>query len=510
MKTIWIIGDQLPPGNSALPLASKESDHILIIESRNRGHYLKYHKKRLALIYSGLRHCALEMASEGWKVDHYPLENTVDYETGIRRHLEKYPKSEILVAEPNDWPTGEVVRKLAKKYPITTVPTTQFLLAREEFREWAGDKKQILMEHHYRRMRVKTGYLMEQVDGKMEPVGGTWNLDHENRKTYKDWLKDGSSLPPKRLTFPPDATTKKVLASIEKEFPEHPGSTEGFDLPVTRQQALAGLKDFIDHRLGRFGDYEDLMIADEHTLFHSVLTPPLNLGLLTPAECVEHALKAYKKGLVPLNSVEGFVRQIIGWREFINGVYWRQMPGYRDVNALQAERALPTFFYTGETEMNCLRQTVRQVIDTGYNHHIQRLMVLGNFLLLAGIQPKEALNWFLEMYVDAWDWVMAANVLGMVLYADGGYMATKPYAAGSGYISKMSNYCEGCKFRTDVKTGETACPFNYLYWNFFDQHGDYFEKNMRVAMPLRTWNKKTPAEQKAVRESAERFLAGLK
>ncbi len=509
MKTIWILGDQLPPGNSALYQASSKTERILIIESRNFGHHLKYHKKRLSLVYSGLRHCALEMRATGWQVDHYPLEDTVDYETGIRQHLKRHPKAQIYVAEPNDWPTAEVVRLLAKKYPITTVPTTRFLLARNDFKEWAADKKQLLMEHHYRAMRQKTGYLMEKIDGKMEPVGGTWNLDHANRKTYKDWVKDGSPLPHPRRRFPPDATTRAVLATIEREFADHPGSTEGFDLPVTRQDALLALEDFITHRLGKFGDYEDLMIEGEPTLFHSVLTPSLNLGLLTPAECVEAAIDAWKKGRAPLNSVEGFVRQIIGWREFINGVYWQKMPAYREVNALEATRPLPSFFYTGDTKMNCLRETLGQVIDSGYNHHIQRLMVLGNFLLLAGIRPQEALNWFLEMYVDAWDWVMAANVLGMVLHADGGAMATKPYAAGSGYISKMSNYCAGCQYRTDEKTGDTACPFNYLYWNFFDQHAAFFEKNIRVAMPLNSWKKKTPAAQKAVRDSAKKFLANL-
>ena len=505
MHSIWIIGDQLSLTNSALVAANKKTDVVLIIESRNRGNFLKYHKKRLVLVYSGMRHFAETLRTEGWQVDHYPMEDTADYEAGIQNHLAKFPKTSIRLAEPNDWPTAEVVRKLGKKYPITTVPTAQFLLSRADFASWAGDKKHLVMENHYHRMREKTGYLMS--DGK--PEGGQWNLDHDNRKTYRDWVKDGQPTPPARKIFPPDAMTQKVMEAIEREFPDHPGSIAHFNYPVTRSDALLALKDFIDHRLGQFGDYEDLMVEGQATFFHSVLTPPLNLGLITPAECVEAAIEAYKNGRAPLNSVEGFTRQIIGWREFINGVYWHQMPDYKLVNALGAERPLPEFFYTGKTDLRCLQQTLSQTIDLGYNHHIQRLMVLGNFFLLTGIRPDESLRWFLEMYVDAWDWVMAANVLGMVLYADGGYMATKPYAAGSGYISKMSNHCQNCRYKPEIKTGPQACPFNYLYWNFFDQHMDRFEKNMRVAMPVRSWKKKTPTEQKAVRDSAKAFLDAL-
>jgi deoxyribodipyrimidine photolyase-related protein len=244
-------------------------------------------------------------------------------------------------------------------------------------------------------------------------------------------------------------------------------------------------------------------------IFHSVLTPMLNIGLLSPRECVDAAVAAYDKGHAPLASVEGFVRQIIGWREFINGVYWHRMPGYEDLNALQAERPLPQWIYTGETEMNCLRQVIHQVVETGYNHHIQRLMVLGNFFLLGGFSPRAVLRWYLEMYVDAHDWVMAANVIGMVLHADGGYMATKPYAAGAGYINKMSNYCSGCRYRPDKRTGPDACPFNYLYWNFFATHQKRFTHNPRVGMMIKTWGKKPAAEQSEIRGQASDFLDAL-
>jgi deoxyribodipyrimidine photolyase-related protein len=251
-----------------------------------------------------------------------------------------------------------------------------------------------------------------------------------------------------------------------------------------------------------------MMAEGEPFLFHSVLTPVLNLGLLTPRECVEAAIVAYEKGVAPLNSVEGFVRQIIGWREFINGVYWLRGPVYKELNELGAERPLPAWAYTAKTQMNCLRHVLRQTLDLGWNHHIQRLMVLGNFFLLAGVRPQESLRWFNEMYVDAFDWVMAANVIGMSQHADGGFMATKPYISGSGYIRKMSNYCQGCSYDADTKTGPTACPFNYLYWNFIDTHADRFAKNPRMAALVSGWLKRKEHDKAAVRESAAQFLAG--
>jgi len=270
---------------------------------------------------------------------------------------------------------------------------------------------------------------------------------------------------------------------------------------------LRWLESFVATRLAGFGPWEDLMVEGEALLFHSVISPLINLGLLTPRECIEQAIAAYARGAAPLNSVEGFVRQIAGWREFINGVYWLKMPEYAGVNGLDAQRPLPDFFYTGETDMNCLRQCVTQVKATGFNHHIQRLMVLGNFLLLGGVRPAEALRWYLEMYVDAHDWVMAANVLGMVLHADGGFMATKPYAAGSGYISRMSNYCDGCRYQPKLKTGPEACPFNYLYWDFYARHEKRFARNPRIGMALKKLAKKSPAERQAIRASAEEFWA---
>jgi deoxyribodipyrimidine photolyase-related protein len=361
------------------------------------------------------------------------------------------------------------------------------------------------METHYRRVRSEFGFLMEE-DG--QPTGGRWNFDEENRKTFRDWVKAGR---PQAEVLPevPDKITRDVIDLVSHEFAGNPGCAEGFWLPVDRAGALRWLDSFKRTRLEGFGPWEDLMVQNETLLFHSVISPLINIGLLTPRECIEQAEEEYRRGRAPLSSVEGFVRQIAGWREFVNGVYWLKMPEYAEVNGLEAQRALPSFFYTGETDLNCLRQCLQQVKTTGFNHHIQRLMILGNFLLLAGVRPQEALRWFNEMYVDAHDWVMAANVLGMVLHADGGFMATKPYAASSGYISKMSDYCAGCRYRPQEKTGAEACPFNYLYWDFYARHEPKFARNPRVGMMLKTLAKKSPKERAEITSSAEMFFQSL-
>jgi len=504
-RTIWILGDQLGPDNAALAGARKKEDVLFLVESERGLGKLKYHKQRLVLLLSAQRHFAEEMRKAGWTVDEHRLGRGVTWESAVAAHGKKYRPERILLAQPNNYDEQEAAGKLAKKFPLEMVPTRQFLVPREEFIAWAQGKKSLLMETHYRRVRTEFGFLME-ADGK--PVGGRWNFDEENRKTFRDWTKAGRPRA-EVARVKPDKITREVMALVEKEFAGHPGSAEGFWLPVDRAGALRWLDDFIATRLAGFGPWEDLMVEGEELLFHSVISPLINLGLLTPRECLERAVAAYDKGKAPLSSVEGFVRQIAGWREFINGVYWLKMPEYAEVNGLDAQRALPEFFYTGETEMNCLRQCVRQVRETGFNHHIQRLMVLGNFLLLAGVRPAEALRWYLEMYVDAHDWVMAANVLGMVLHADGGFMATKPYAAGSGYISRMSNYCAGCSYKPEVKTGAEACPFNYLYWDFYARHEKRFTRNPRVGMALKTLAKKTAEERKAIAESARGFLESV-
>jgi deoxyribodipyrimidine photolyase-related protein len=364
------------------------------------------------------------------------------------------------------------------------------------------------MEQHYRTYRQKLGVLLDH-DG--EPEGGAWNFDAENRKTISDWKKEGAPRPGVSATKNRvhDEITQKAISDVEHFFPNGIGRAVDCWLPVTRAEALESLASFIRERLPRFGDFQDLMLQDAPTMFHSLISGPLNLGLLNPMECIEAAEKAYLDGTAPLAAVEGFIRQILGWREFVNGVYWLKMPDYLSSNALHATRPLPDFFYTAKTDMQCLSLTISEAIDTSYNHHIQRLMILGNFLLLAGIDPRQSHDWFLEMYIDAHEWVMAANVLGMALHADGGFMATKPYAASAAYISKMSNYCSGCQFDPKKKTGPGACPYNLLYWDFYDRHGKRFASNPRTSMMVSSWNKRTESEKNLIRSEAAAFLESL-
>lgn len=505
-KTIWILGDQLHQAHSGLASADPRRDRVLMIESRARGSHLRYHKIKLAMVYAAMRHFAGDLRQNGWQVDYHRM--VPDFEAGLKAHISQSVPDELILMEPNSWQERDAVNKLSKKLGLHLrfTPPVQFLRPRSDFIDWAGRRERLLMETHYREMRKRLGVLM-QADG--SPEGGSWNLDSDNRKTARDYQKAGKPRPYPARRPAYDTITRSAISDVEKFFPQAPGSAENLWLPVTRNDALACLDHFITHRLPLFGDYEDLMMADDGELFHSLLSAPINIGLLDPMECVRAAEAAYHEGRAPLNAVEGFIRQIIGWREFINGIYWLKMPEYAGLNALGAHRDLPGFFWTGDTGMNCLSIALKQAHRTAYNHHIQRLMILGNFLLLAGINPQQALQWFNEMYVDAFDWVMAANLLGMSLHADGGYMATKPYAASASYISRMSDYCSGCRFRPDKKSGPDACPFNLLYWDFYDRHCERFAKNPRTAVMVKAWAKRPESEKQTIRGEAAAFLQSI-
>lgn len=508
-RTVWILADQLSLSNAALLSARKYRDRLLFIESRQTFGKLSYHRHRLMLLVSAMRHYAAERETEGWEVEYHRLANAPDMLSVLSRHCSLRKPPEILITKPNNHDERIALRSLAGKLdcPIVVIPTGQFLCSEVDFAELAGGKKRLLMENFYREMRRRTGLLMES-DGK--PTGGEWNYDAENRATLRDWKKAGSPLPDALPRPRQDGITREVAADLENLFPKAPGRPEDFSLPVTRHESLTWLGEFIEKRLPNFGTWQDLMLQGEPDMFHSIISPMLNIGLLDPLECARAAESAYRAGKAPLHAVEGFIRQIIGWREFVNGVYWLKMPAYQDVNGLESERHLPAFFYDGQTDLNCLHQTLGEVLKSGFNHHIQRLMILGNFLLLAGVKPQEALRWFNEMYVDAHDWVMAANLLGMALHADGGFMATKPYAAGGAYIHKMSNYCEGCVHSPDIKAGPGACPFNLLYWNFYETHRERFANNPRTAMMVRSWMKRPAKERLAIVTQSKAFLDSLR
>lgn len=507
MKAFWILGDQLQHDHPALAKAGPE-DVFLLIESRARAGHLRYHRHKLVLIFSAMRHYAGELERAGRRVIYHRLDEggpEAGYAEALERVVREHGIDSLSVMRPSEWGMREALPKLARKVGVglEILESNQFLVRDEDFRAWAGQRRHLLMADHYQRQRRRLGVLLDAAGG---PVGGRWSFDQDNRKTFRELAREAPVIPPlPRVEM--DEETRRVAGIVDRLFPQHPGRGVDFWLPVTRAGARAWLEDFIERRLACFGPYEDAMAAGEPVLFHSVLTPMLNIGLLRPWECVEAAVQAWEAGRAPLNSVEGFVRQIVGWREFINGVYNLEGPAYAKSNALNAERPLPAWMWEGEPPLNCLKACVVQARRTGYNHHIQRLMVLGNFFLLGGYQPDEVVRWYMEHYVDAYDWVMQPNVLGMVLYADGGRFATKPYAAGSGYIGKMSNYCAGCAFNPQVKTGAKACPFNYLYWDFYRQHRERLSRNPRVAMAIRTFEGKSVEERRAITASAREFFA---
>ncbi len=507
-RLIWILGDQLSHSHPGLGAGSKAKDRVVMIESRKRGAHVRYHRKKLVLVYSAMRHFARELEAAGWRVDYHFLKETEDFGEAWGRQLGGQGGAEVVMAEPHNFFERRAVEALGRKvgFELSFLPTVQFVVSREDFVDWAAGRKKLRMEDHYRRVRAELEIL---VDADGEPEGGQWNFDHDNRETFAAWSKDSEASDPGAVGVEPDDLTREVMADVAEHFPDAPGEVDGFWLPVTRDGAREWLEEFVAERLGNFGNYQDVMVAGERTLFHSIVSPMVNLGLLLPMECVEAAVAAYRAGKAPLAAVEGFVRQIVGWREFINGAYWLRMPDYVELNALGAERELPDFFYTGETDLNCLHETITQVVETGYNHHIQRLMILGNFLLLAGVRPRDALRWFTEMYVDAHEWVMAANVIGMALHADGGFMASKPYAGAATYISKMSNYCDGCRFDPKKKDGDGACPFNLLYWNFYEEHQARFAKNPRTAMMVRSWQKRDAKTREKIVGEARAFLDDL-
>lgn len=510
--TVWVLEDQLSMALPSLVAAGRDAP-VLMVESDRQFRTVPFHKHRIAFLVSAMRHFAEELRSSGRTVAYYPFaaEGYRDSLAALRHHVATTGSRELWVTEPSEYHTRAWMETLPEKLGVRIryFKNTLFLTDREEFAAWARLLKAPVMEHFYRRMRVAHGVLME-ADGKT-PVGGEWNFDKENRKPAPRGL-----LVPAAAEFAPDGITREVLAEVGRRFPDHPGTTGGFVLPVTRGDASAALADFVKHRLPLFGDYEDAMVTGQPVLFHSFLSPMLNCGLLSPRQCVDAAVAAYERGKAPLNAVEGFVRQILGWREYVYGIYWSFMPEYRERNARGNTRGLPDFFWDGKTEMNCLRQTITGLLERAYTHHIQRLMVLCNFATLAGLNPQAVNDWFYAMYADAHDWVVTPNVVGMGLCADGtaeaphrGTMATKPYISSAAYMDRMSDYCVGCRYDPKARTGEGACPFNFLFWTFLHHYRELYRANPRMGMMLKNAEKIASGEMKQMMQERKRFLEGL-
>lgn len=499
-----VLGDQLSRAISALD-GLETGDVVLMMEVAEETTYVAHHKQKLVLFLSAMRHFAEDLRGRGIEVDYIRLDeegNTGDFGGELARAVKRHKPARVVATEPGEWRVAKAMARWEETLGLEVEirPDSRFFATHRRFADWARGRSQWRMEHFYREMRRETGLLMEGD----EPAGGTWNFDADNRKPWP-----ATKPPPKRLRFRPDEVTRKVMALVEARFAANIGTLDRFEWPVTHHEARAALRDFIDNALPRFGDYQDAMKADAPFLNHSLLSPALNIGLLTPREVCAAAEAAWKEGRAPLNAVEGFIRQILGWREYVRGVYWTRMPAYAEANALKATRPLPGFYWTGKTEMRCLSQAIGQTIDHAYSHHIQRLMVTGNFALLAGIAPREIERWYLEVYADALEWVEMPNTLGMAVFADGGKMASKPYAASGAYIDRMSDFCGACAYDVKRKTGEGACPFNALYWAFLIRNRDVLKGNPRLAMPYRTLEGWDEARRAEYTEAAEAFLDGL-
>ncbi|WP_156678478.1 cryptochrome/photolyase family protein [Sphingomonas profundi] len=503
---IPILGDQLSHGLASLRGVARDEAVLLLMEVADETTYVRHHKRKIALILSAMRHFAAELRADGWTVDYVRLDdpaNSGSFTGEVARAVERHRPSAIRIVEPGEWRVRAMIEGWAARFGIAVemLADDRFVCGILEFQTWAQARNDLVMEFFYREMRRKTGLLMRE-DG--TPEGGQWNLDKENRAPPKRGLNY-----PEPMHFAPDETTAEVMALVEARFAGHFGRLEKFALPVTAGQARRALAHFVRTALPDFGTYQDAMVTGQDWLYHSWLSPALNLGLLTPLEVAQAAAQAYAAGAVPLNAAEGFVRQIIGWREYVRGYYWMEMPEVAQANALGATRALPEFYWTGETDMLCLAEAVRNTRDHGYAHHIQRLMVLGNFAMLAGVRPQDVADWFLVVYADAYEWVELPNVIAMSQHADGGRLATKPYAGGGAYIDRMSDHCGRCRYDVKRKTGPGACPFNALYWDFLARHEGRFRRNRRMTNMYATWDRMKPDAREAYRASAAAFLDTL-
>ncbi len=502
---VVILGDQLSSGIAALRGGDPARDIIVMGEPGGDITHAKHHKKSIILILSAMRHFAEELRMRGWTVDYARLEEPgapQSFTDMVGGAVRRFEPQGIVLTEPGDWAVLEEAKGWADRFrlPVEIRDDDRFIAGHAEFDAWAMGRKSLRMEFFYREMRRKTGLLM---DGE-EPAGGQWNFDHDNRKPAKGGARFAGP-----LRFAPDATTQSLIALVKDRFADHFGDAEPFWFAVTAKDAEKALDHFIRTGLAGFGATQDAMLEGERFLNHSVLSIYLNIGLLHPLDVCQRAEEAWRTGKAPLNAVEGFIRQIIGWREFIRGVYWREGPGYVRANALGATRALPWFYWSGETKMACVKAVVDQTRAEAYAHHIQRLMVTGTFALISGVDPYEVHRWYQAVYADAFDWVEVPNVIGMAQFADGGLLASKPYAASGAYINRMSDHCGACHYRVAKKTEEDACPFNALYWDFIARHETRFQSNPRMATIYASWRKMAPAQRAALRKKASALLEAL-
>lgn len=500
-RLVLVLGDQLTEGLAGLAAADRSQDVVVMAEVMAEATHVRHHPQKITLVFAAMRKFAARLAAAGWRVAYTRLDdpaNAGSIPAELLRRADETGASTVMATRPGDWRLAAELGALPLEMHI--LEDTRFLCSPSGFANWAKGRKSLRMEWFYRDIRRKTGILMEGD----RPAGGRWNFDAENRKPPKSGL-----VFPDPPTFTPDATVGAVLDLVAARFGEHFGDLELFGWPTDREQAQARLAHFLRHSLPRFGDYQDAMLAGQPVMFHSLLSPALNIGLLSPLEVARAAEAEWRAGRVPLNSVEGFIRQIIGWREFIRGIWSLEGPDYIRRNALGHRRKLPAFYWGAPTRMRCVAEVVGQTRRHAYAHHIQRLMVTGNFALLAGIDPAQVHEWYLSVYADAFEWVEASNTLGMSQLADGGIVASKPYVSSGAYINRMSDYCRDCAYDVKAKTGKNACPFNLLYWHFLDRNRAILAHNTRMRPVYRGGDRRKADARERILNDAEAFLTAM-
>ena len=501
MRRLYLIlGDQLDRDSLIFDDVDTKNDCFWMAEVKQEATHVWSHKQRIALFLSAMRHFAEEIKDKGLPIHYHDLSdhNFTSLADALAETLKRDKPEEVWFVRPGDYRVFESLVKTCKEFdvPFKQLNDQHFLSTPKEFKAWAEGKKQLRLEYWYRELRRKYKVLIED---EKNPLGGKWNYDHSNRKSFK---KDGPENVPDTISFKADEITKEVIKLVNKTYPKHPGELEQLYWPVTPKQAEQALDRFLDKCLDNFGDYQDAMWTEEPFLNHSLISSALNLKLLHPLTVIRKAETYHLEKNAPLEAVEGFIRQILGWREYVRGLYWLHMPDWLEKNALNAKQDLPDFYWTGNTEMTCLSQTIEQTLEYAYAHHIQRLMVTGLFSLLYGVDPKQIHEWYLAVYVDAVEWVELPNTLGMSQYADNGIMASKPYIASGNYINKMSNYCKSCKYKPALAIGDDACPFTTLFWEFLDKHADEFQNNPRMGFMLKNLHRKSEDEIAAIKDHA--------
>jgi deoxyribodipyrimidine photolyase-related protein len=503
-KLILILGDQLDLKGATLKNFDLKNDEVIMIESMHEAQYVWTHKAKIVLFLSAMRHFANQL-----KELHYPLtyiqSSSLSIVEALKEKIVKGNYSHLICIEPGEWRLKQQIEELAKDLSITLEmrEDDHFYCSHQEFVKWAADKKELRLEYFYRLMR-KTHHIL--IDSEGNPEGGQWNFDQDNRKPYP---KKGPGILEEPIFFEPDAITQEVIDFVNETYANHPGSLEAFQWAVTRNQALEALEYFVEYRLRNFGVYQDAMWTDTPFGWHSILSSSLNLKLLNPREVIAAVVHAWKKYDLDLSNIEGFIRQILGWREFVRGMYYLDMPQMAKDNYYDHQRPLPQWYWSGQTNMACMKDAIGQTLNYGYAHHIQRLMVTGNFALLAEILPSAVCDWYLAIYVDAIEWVELPNTAGMALFANGGRFTSKPYVASGAYIKRMSNYCGSCKYKPDVRFGETACPVTTLYWNFLIKHRTQFDSSPRTRLMTSNLNRISDEDQKSIQEHAQYVLNHL-